>query len=142
MRTPAGFSLIEVMCAVAILAIAIVGLTQGITTALSSSKEAELQTRAALLAAGQIEELRAEGLLTDGESSGEGGDGLSLFRWKQTISSTAIEGLHDVTVVVENTRTDKAVYELRTLLFETPGDSSADSGRSGSSRSAARRGRQ
>jgi len=56
-----GFSLIEVMCAVAILGVALVGLTQGITTALGSNKESELQTTAALLAAGRIETLRAEG---------------------------------------------------------------------------------
>ena len=45
----AGFSLIEVMCAILILGIALVGLTQGLTTALSSSKESEQQTMAALL---------------------------------------------------------------------------------------------
>ena len=44
----AGFSLVEVMIAVLILGIAIVGLTQGFTTALASSKESELQTTAAL----------------------------------------------------------------------------------------------
>jgi hypothetical protein len=42
------------------------GLTQGITTALGSSKESELQTTGALFAAGQIELLRAEKDLTDG----------------------------------------------------------------------------
>ena len=52
MKRNAGFSLIEVMCAVLILGIGIAGLTQGITTALASSKEAEVQTAAALLAAG------------------------------------------------------------------------------------------
>ena len=59
MNHNAGFSLVEVMVAILILGIALVGLTQGITTALSSSKESELQTVAALFAAGQIETLRA-----------------------------------------------------------------------------------
>ena len=35
-RHNAGFSLMEVMCAILILGVAIVGLTTGITTALSS----------------------------------------------------------------------------------------------------------
>ena len=50
-----GFSLVEVMCAILILGIALAGLTQGVTTALTSSKESELQTTAALFAAGLVE---------------------------------------------------------------------------------------
>ena len=92
----AGFSLVEVMCAILILGVALVGLTQGITTALGSSKESELQTTAALIAAGQIETLRAEGILTDGVKEGDCGNNLALYRWKETISSTSIAGLHDV----------------------------------------------
>ena len=116
----AGFSLIEVMLAILILGIALVGLTQGITTALSSSKESELQTTAALLAAGRIETLRADGYLTDGVEEGEGEAGLSLYRWKQTISSTSIDGLHEVEVIVENSNSRQAIFELRTLLFDPP----------------------
>jgi len=73
----AGFSLVEIMCAIVILGIALVGLTQGITTALSSSKESELQTTAALIAAGKIEMLRADGYVLDGITEGEGGEGPS-----------------------------------------------------------------
>jgi len=120
----AGFSLVEVMCAILILGIALVGLTQGITTALTSSKESELQTTAALLAAGQIETLRAEGSLTEGTLEGEGGEGLSLYRWKQSITSTSIEGLFEVSVAVENAKTGMAIYELRTMLFDPPSYSS------------------
>jgi prepilin-type N-terminal cleavage/methylation domain-containing protein len=118
----AGFSLVEVMIAILILGIALVGLTQGITTALSSSKESEFQTTAALCAAGQIETLRAGEILTDGTTDGDFGTGLPLYRWKQTISPTDIEGLHDVDVVVENSQSGVAIYELKTLLFEIPVD--------------------
>lgn len=110
------------MCAVLILGIAMVGLTLGITTALSSNKESELQTTAALLAAGQIELLQADGILTDGVEEGECGGGLSLYRWKQSISSTSINGLHEVEVTVENSKTGKTIYELRTLLFDPPSE--------------------
>lgn len=115
-----AFSLIEVMVAILILGIALVGLTQGITTALGSSKESELQTAAILFAQGKIEELRAT-FVTDGEDDGDCGTGLELYRWKQTVIATDIEGLHDVTVTVENSRTGQAICELRTLLFEVPG---------------------
>jgi len=120
----AGFSLIEVVCAILIFGVALVALTQGITMALSLTKESERQTTAALIAAGQIETLRADGDLTDGETEGEGAEGLSLYRWKQSITRTSIAGLHEVAVVVENSRSGQAIYELRTMLFEVPEESS------------------
>jgi len=126
MNRTAGFSLIEVMCAILILGIGLVGLTQGLTTALSSSKESEWQTSAALIAAGRIETLRADGYVKDGVEDGEGGEGFALYRWKQTISSTTIDGLHEVEVVVENAKSGQTIYELRTLLFDPPLDSSRD----------------
>ncbi len=122
----AGFTLVEVICAVAILGIALVGLTEGITSALASSKESEVQTAAALIAAGQIESLRSEGGLTDGETEGEAQGGESLYRWKKTISPTSLDGLHEVTVVVRDSRNEHAIYELRTLLFEPPDSTSPD----------------
>jgi general secretion pathway protein I len=116
-----GFSLVEVMVAIMILGIALVGLVQGVNTALVSSKESEVQTAAALLAAGQIESLRADALgVEDGETEGEAGDELPQYRWRQTITATQIDGLHEVLVVVENSQTGKTVYELKTMLFERP----------------------
>ena len=122
----AGFSLVEILCATIILGIALVGLTQGITTALHSSKESELQTAAALLAAGQIETLRAEGYLTERRTEGEGGEGLSLYKWRQVITGTSIDGLFEVVVAVENAQTGTAIYELRTMLFDPPFSSSTE----------------
>ena len=125
-RQNAGFSLGEILCAIIILGIALVGLIQGITTALSSSKESELQTTAALIAAGKIELLRADGYVLDGTTEGEGGEGLSLYRWKRSVTSTSIDGLHEVSVVVEDSKTGSAIYELRTLLFDPPSYSNSD----------------
>ena len=127
MNHQAGFTLVEVMVAIVILAIALTGLTQGITTALASSKESELQATAALFAAGQIELLRAGGDLTDGTDQGDCGATLPLYRWKQTVRPTDTDGLHDVDVVVENSQTGAEIYELKTLLFEIPADSSSKS---------------
>jgi prepilin-type N-terminal cleavage/methylation domain-containing protein len=135
-RRNSGFSLVEVMCAILILGIALAGLTQGVTTALTSSKESELQTTAALVAAGLVETLRAEGNLSDGATEGECGEGLSLYRWKQSITRAGIDGLHEVDVVVQNAKTGQSIYELQTLLFQPPdepaGNSSRRSNESGS----------
>jgi general secretion pathway protein I len=122
-RHRAGFSLIEVMVAILILAIALTGLTAGITTALSCSKESELQTTAALFASGQIELLRAETDWTDGTEQGDCGATLPLYRWRQTVSPTDVDGLHEVDVVVENAHTGEEIYELKTMLFQIPENS-------------------
>jgi prepilin-type N-terminal cleavage/methylation domain-containing protein len=133
MKSAAGFSLIEVMIALLVLGIGLVGITHGITTALSASKESELQTTAALLAAGQMEILRAEGYLVTGVTEGDGGSELPLYRWRQTVANSSVEGLHEVEVVVEHAKTGQAIYELRTLIFDPPLLSSAnDSAEEGS----------
>lgn len=126
-QTQAGFSLIEVIFAVSILAVAVVGLTEGITLALQSSKETELQSTAAIYASGLIEMLRAEGDLENGDTDGDCGEGLSLYRWKQSITGAGIDGLHDVKVTIEHAKTGKAIYELETLLFQAPDDTTTTS---------------
>jgi len=127
MKTPppnAGFSLIEVMVAILILGIALVGLTRGITTALQSSRQSGLLTTAALFAAGKIETLRATGSLQNGDTDGDCGAGLEAFRWRQSVSDADIDGLHNVDVVIENAQDHQDIFELKTLLFE-PGGATA-----------------
>jgi general secretion pathway protein I len=116
----AGFSLIEVIVAILILGVALVTLTEGVISALTSSKTSELQTTAAMLAAGQIETLRAAGDYPDGETQGDFGDEFPQYRWSQTIGDTDVTGLHDVDVVVQDSQSGKDLYDLKTLLFELP----------------------
>lgn len=120
MKRAAGFSLVEVLCATLILGVGLVGMTQGIVTALRSNKEAEFQTSAALIASAQIELLRVEGLLVEGEEEGLCEEPLALYRWRRSITGASLDGLYEVTVVIENSKTEKAIYELRTLLFDPP----------------------
>jgi len=120
--TELGFSLVEVIFAISVLAVAVVGLTEGITLALQSNKESELQSTAALYAAGLIETLRAEGGVTDGDEDSDCGEGLALYRWKESVTAAGIDGLHHVKVVIENAKTEKTIYELESLLFEAPDD--------------------
>ncbi|PWU09418.1 MAG: hypothetical protein C5B50_27475 [Verrucomicrobia bacterium] len=135
-----AFSLIEVLCAMLILGVALVGLTEAITVALHSSKDSELQSTAAMIAAGQLETLRAQGGLENGETQGDCTEGLSLYRWKQTITGAGIDGLHEVAVVVENAKSGQSIYELRTLLFEAPDEPlSSSSGKGRDSKGRKRR---
>lgn len=117
-----GFSLIEVMVAVFILSVAVVGLTRGLTTALGSSKDAELYSMAVHLAESRIEFLRADGPFHDGESEGASGG----YTWKQSITTTGTPGLHEVKVEIEPPGGRKSIYTLQTLLFQAPSDSTTD----------------
>lgn len=120
MKGNSGFSLVEVLCAILILGVGLVGLTQGVTTAVASSKDAEVQSAAALLAAGQIETLRAEGYLIEGESEGEGEGALSNYTWIQNVTETKTEGLYEVSVKVQKTGSGEELFELKTMLFDPP----------------------
>lgn len=124
----AGFSLLEVLCAVLIVGVALVGLTQAITTALQSNKDSEVQASTALFAAGMIETLRAEGDFVNGTTEGKCGAGLSQFEWTQTIGPGGLEGLYEVAVVVRQVSSGKTICELKTLLFEMPINSGSGTG--------------
>ena len=120
-RRRGGFSLVEVLCAVLILGFGLVGLGEGITLALRSSKESERITVAAGLAAERIEVLRAEGYLMAGEDEGDFGVDFPLFGWRQTVVAAAdLDGLYEVTVAVRLAKTGEDVFELKTLLFDMP----------------------
>jgi Tfp pilus assembly protein PilV len=108
------------MVAVLILGVSVVGLVHGINTALVSGKEAEVQTQAALLAASQIETLRADGFIYEGESSGEFDGDLSVYSWRQNVVPIEPEGLYEVTVTIEKADTAEEIYELKTLMFDPP----------------------
>jgi len=116
---PGGFTLIEVMCAILIMGVALVGLTRGITTALGSSKDSEVQTTVVGLAAGQIETLRASTVLTDDTTEGDFGESLPRYKWEQTVAPADVDGLHQVDVVVKDAKSGATLYKLTTLLFDS-----------------------
>jgi prepilin-type N-terminal cleavage/methylation domain-containing protein len=118
-RHHGGFTLIEVMCAILIMGVALVGLTRGITTALGSSKDSEVQTTVVGLAAGQIETLRASTVLTDDSTEGDFGESFPKYKWEQTVAPADVDGLHQVDVVVKDAKSGATLYKLTTLLFDS-----------------------
>ena len=127
-RHNGGFSLIEVMCAILIMGVALVALTHGMTTALGSTKDSEVHTTVVSLAAGQIETLRASAVLTDETTEGDFGDSFPKYKWEQTIAASDVDGLHQVDVVVQDAESGATLYKLTTLLFDSdyPSSTAAD----------------
>jgi prepilin-type N-terminal cleavage/methylation domain-containing protein len=127
-RHTGGFSLIEVMCAILIMGLALVALTRGLTTALGSTKDSEMETTVVSLAAGQLETLRAGGVLSDGTTDGDFGDSFPKYNWEQTIAPGEVDGLHQVDVLVKEAKSGATLYKLTTLLFDSdyPSTSASD----------------
>ena len=123
-----GFSLIEVLCAILIMGVALVALTRGLTTALGSTKDSEVRTAVVALAAGQIETLRASAVLTDDTTEGDFGDSFPKYKWEQTVAPGDVDGLHQVDVAVKDSKSGATLYKLTTLLFDTdyPGSSASE----------------
>jgi prepilin-type N-terminal cleavage/methylation domain-containing protein len=126
-RPPGGFSLIEVMCAILIMGVALVALTRGMTTALASTKDSEVQTTVVTLAAGQMETLRASAVLVDDTTDGDFGTSFPKYKWEQTIAPGEVDGLHQVDVVVQDAKSGATLYKLTTLLFDSDYPSSSPS---------------
>lgn len=102
--------------AVALLTIALVGLTRGLVTALASSRDSALLSQAVWIAAGRIEFLRADYLPAEGQSEGTSGP----FTWTQSIARTANDGLYDVRIEVRHGDIAAPLYTLTTQVFDPP----------------------
>ena len=115
-----GFSLVELVAALAIFGIAVVAVLELTTTSLRATRVAEDGTRATFLAQAVLEETLAEGLLLEGEQSGEFGAEFPNASWRCIIEQDADnDELYAVTVTVEWPGGDSMhEFRLATLAAE------------------------
>lgn len=112
-----GFSLLEVMVALAVLTIGIVGALGAISTCVVSSKAAESYSYAAVLAQQVAGELERMTPLEPGELSGTFDDASAGYSWEAHISQTEIDGVLSVHVTVFwQTGARQQQYRLVTCL--------------------------
>jgi general secretion pathway protein I len=95
-----GFTLLEVMVALAVLSLALVVLFSQQATSLSRGMEARITTKAALLAQERMAGLLAEKRSSIGEEEGEVKDSTPPFKWRQQVEEGSMEGMKRITVVV------------------------------------------
>ena len=90
-----GFTLLEVMIALAIIAIALVAALGSQSQSVSLANEAKFTTTVTLLAQGKMAELEAmdaKDLISDGGDFGEDFPG---YRWESVITDLAMEGFEE-----------------------------------------------
>jgi general secretion pathway protein I len=99
----AGFTLIEVLIALAILAIALTAAMRAASVATDSANETKLRTLATWIAQNRIAEINAlsvTSLPSVGESSGRQAMANIEFEWKQKISNTPNTAFRKIEVQV------------------------------------------
>jgi len=95
-RTNKGFTLLEVMIAVALIAIALTTLLVSQSQSVSFANSAKFETMAALLAQSKMSELALQGNEGLSGDSGDFGDDYPGYAWKATVSDFPIEGAEAV----------------------------------------------
>jgi hypothetical protein len=66
--------------------------------------------------------------LTDDTTEGDFGDSFPKYKWEQTVAPGDVDGLHQVDVVVEDSKSGATLFKLTTLLFDSdyPSSSASD----------------
>jgi general secretion pathway protein I len=115
-----GFSLIEVLAALAIFGLSIGGLIQGIAMALAQWSVAEDQTKALMLAENVMEEIIYNADLTPGEEGEPYEPPDDRFAWESVIEETDVPGLVRIEVrVAWTSRGQERDVVLTTLKAES-----------------------
>ena len=96
-----GFTLLEVMVAVAILAIALVAILKANIQSLDTLAETREGTTASLLAASKMAEVEAVGAADWSDFQGDFGEDYPSFNWKVETAPTEVERLIRVEVIVQ-----------------------------------------
>jgi general secretion pathway protein I len=107
-----GFTLLEVMVAMAILAIALVAVLSSQAQSISIANEARLLTTASMLAQSKIAEIESIGAET---SFGDFGEDFPNYRWEVTTTDTDFKYLEKIDLVV--TRKQEALTREYHITF-------------------------
>jgi general secretion pathway protein I len=97
-----GFTLIEMIVATLLLAIAVVGALAAYAAATQSAATSERLHTVALLAQRRLTELELQSdTLSGGEQQGDFGENYPEYRWKQIVEPTEYQDLYKVTLAIQ-----------------------------------------
>ncbi|MBW2331078.1 MAG: type II secretion system minor pseudopilin GspI [Deltaproteobacteria bacterium] len=119
-----GFTLLEVMVAIAIIAIALTAVLGSQSQSLSLASEAKFSTTAAFLAQGKMAEIEAEKPEDLTSDSGDFGEDFLGYRWDQSVNDVTFDEPEDVSdhlkqidLTVSWEERDQYEYRLRLYRF-------------------------
>ena len=101
-RNTHGFTLLEVMLAMAILAIALVAVFQSQSQSISMTNISRLATTAPLLAQSKMAEIEGMDPKNIGSGSGDFGDNFPDYSWRADVMETEISSFKKIEVTVIN----------------------------------------
>ncbi len=114
----AGFTLMEVMIAMAILAIALVAVFRSQSQSIAMASEGRFLTTASLLAQGKMADMERANPQDLSDASGDFGEDFSDYRWQVEVKDTALQYLKKIDVIVTNGKMAKNnVYQLELYRF-------------------------
>jgi len=103
-NSSSGFTLLEVMIAMAILAIALVAVFQSQSQSISMAGQARFATTASLLAQSKMAEVEMMKPADINADSGEFGNDFHDYSWKVDVTETQVENVKKIEVTVINKR--------------------------------------
>ena len=114
-----GFTLIEVMVALAIAAIALAGIAAAVSQMIDASSSMRERTYASWIAQNKIAELRLANVVPEvSESSGDLMFAGIEWEWTATISETGVENLYRVDVEVSYAGSDAVIRTVTGFIGE------------------------
>ena len=128
-KKDSGFTFLEVMVAVALLAIALIAVLGSQSQSVSLASEARFYTTVTLLAQGKMAEIEAKDLDTLSSDSGDFGEDFPNYSWNLKVSDVEIPGeeeayehLRQIDLIVSWGQHELYQYHLRLYRFvpETP----------------------
>jgi type II secretion system protein I len=115
-----GFTLMEVMVAMAILAIALVSIFQLQSQSISMATDSRFMTTAALLAQSKMVEVESRSSLSNQSESGDFGPDYPQYTWHIVIGNTQLPQFKKIAVTVTNNLfLNRGTYTL--ILYKKPG---------------------
>lgn len=103
-KTARGFTLMEVMIAMAILAIALVTIFQSQSQSISMTGNSRFLTTASLLAQGKMAEIEMLDMKDVRTDSGDFGDGFPGYSWRVEVKDTDFDVVKKIELTVTNNR--------------------------------------